>query len=66
MQDFPALISTLGFPIAITCYLLWERQNISRKLEKAIREDLVSAIQELKEQIIIFSERCNGGRRRDQ
>jgi len=61
--DLPALISTLGFPIAITCYLLWERQNISRKLERAIREDLVSAIHELREQIMVFSERCNGGRR---
>jgi len=61
--DFPALISTLGFPIAVCVYLLWERQNISRKLEKAIREDLVSAIHDLREQIMIFSERCNGGRR---
>lgn len=61
--DLPALISTLGFPIAVCVYLLWERQNISRKLEKAIREDLVSAIHDLREQIMIFSERCNGGRR---
>lgn len=61
MDDIPTLISTLGFPIAVCVYLLWERQHNTRMLEKAIRVDLTEAIQQLKEQIIIFSERCNGG-----
>jgi len=64
IEDIPALISTLGFPIAITIYLLWERQQVTKTLEKAIKQDLVIAIQELREEIIRFSERCNGGLRR--
>ena len=63
IEDTPALISTLGFPIAITIYLLWERQQVTKTLEKAIKQDLVVAIQELREEIIRFSERCNGRRR---
>jgi DNA-directed RNA polymerase subunit F len=71
--DFPGLISTLGFPIVIVCYLLWERHHTAqevrkertetlRYLEKAIKNDLVGAIDTLKEEIIKLNERCNGGK----
>ena len=68
--DLPGLISTLGFPIVIVCYLLWERRHIAKEvreertetlryLEKAIKNDLVRAIDDLKEEIIRLNERCN-------
>ena len=63
MEELPSLISTLGFPIAVVCYLLWERHSTMHALKKAIENHLVTAIQELKEEIIRFSERCNGGKK---
>ena len=63
IEDVPSLISTLGFPIAVVCYLLWERHTTTLGLKKAIENHLVTAIQELKEEIIRFSERCNGGKK---
>lgn len=68
-----SVIGTLGFPIAVVCYLLWERHHISRAvrkertetlhyLEKAIKNDLVHAIDMLKEEIIKLNERCKGKR----
>lgn len=69
-ESIVSLISTLGFPVAVVCYLLWERHHIAkdvrkertetlRYLEKAIKEDLVHAIDTLKEEIIKLNERCN-------
>lgn len=34
----PELVSTLGFPIAITGFLLWERVNVTQANIKAINE----------------------------
>ena len=70
IEVVPSLIGTFGFPIAIVCYLLWERHHIAadvrkertetlRYLEKAIKNDLVHAIESLKEEIIKLNERCN-------
>ena len=72
IEDFPSLISTLGFPIAVCCYLLWERHHVSKSvqkerqdtlhhLENAIKNHLVTAINELKVEITRLNERCNGG-----
>jgi len=61
-MDITTLISTVGFPIAVTCYLLWERQQVTRRLENAIKQDLAQAIQDLKEEIIKFNAKCNGGK----
>ena len=63
IEDLPSLISTVGFPIAVVCYLLWERHTTTCALKHAIQNDLTHAIQELKEEIIKFSERCNGGKK---
>lgn len=68
-----SLIGTLGFPIVVVCYLLWERHHIAkavreeriktlRYLENAIKNDLVHAIESLKEEIIKLNERCNRGK----
>lgn len=76
LDDIAALISTLGFPVVIVCYLLWERRCLSREvrqdrrdtqvhLEKIIKNDLVHAINDLKTEIIKLNERCNGGRKKD-
>ena len=70
----PSLISTLGFPIAIVCYLLWERLHVAkavrrertetlRYLEKVIKNDLVHAIDDLKTEIVKLNERCNGSKK---
>lgn len=69
-----SLIGTLGFPIVVVCYLLWERHHMTKEvrkertetlryLEKAIKNDLVHAIDTLKEEIIKLNERCNGGKK---
>jgi hypothetical protein len=66
-----ALISTLGFPIAIVCYLLWERRHVAKEvreeriqtlhyLENAITDNLVGAINELRTEIVKLNERCDG------
>jgi predicted PurR-regulated permease PerM len=52
MSDLPTLISTLGFPIAVCCYLLWERHTMIQKFTKAIND--------LKVEIVKLNERCNG------
>jgi hypothetical protein len=51
------LIGSYGFPIAVCCYLLWERQHAIRDLKKAICDDLVGAIDDLKVEIVKLSER---------
>ena len=73
-----SLISSLGFPIAVVCYLFWERhcqvRDVRKErmetmmhLEKAIKNDLVHAIDDLKMEIIKLNERlksnegCNVG-----
>ena len=70
--DMTSTISTLGFPIAVCCYLLWERHHVSKSvqkerqetlhhLENAIKNHLVIAINELKVEIVKLNERCNSG-----
>jgi DNA-directed RNA polymerase subunit F len=70
MLDIASLISTLGFPIAVVCYLLWERRCQAHEvrkergetllhLEKVIKNDLVHAIDELRVEIVKLNERCN-------
>jgi len=56
-DTLPELIASLGFPIAVTVYLLWERQNVTKCLKKAITNDLCGAINDLKTEIVILSER---------
>ena len=70
MEEFTSLISTLGFPIAVCCYLFWERHNTTKanreeRLEK--REKLTNALSEftvaitsLKVEITKLNERCRG------
>jgi len=57
IDDLPSLIGSYGFPIAICIYLLWERQTATKELKKAISEDLVSAINDLKIEIVRLNER---------
>ena len=72
--DVATLISTLGFPIVVVCYLLWERRYQAHEvrkerletllhLEKAIKNDLVHAIDELRVEIVKLNERCNGSKK---
>ena len=74
IEDMPSLISTLGFPIAVVCFLLWERHHNAKAtqeerlstmlhFEKAIKVDLVNAINNLKVEIVRLNERCNGGKK---
>ena len=56
-----SVIGTLGFPIAVVCYLLWERQRTTIHLEKVIKEDLVDAIHDLNVEIVKLNERCKKG-----
>lgn len=51
-EDLPQLVANLGFPIAVVLYLLWERHTNTKSLELAIRDELVGAIHELREEII--------------
>ena len=60
-----SVISTLGFPIAVVCYLLWERHKTMIHLENVIKVDLVDAISELKIEIVKLNERCNMGKGED-
>jgi len=73
IEELPALIANNGFPVAVVVYLLWERQRVGqtwqkeregtlRYLEKAIKVNLVNAIQDLKEEIIKLNARTNGRR----
>ena len=72
LEDMTSVISTLGFPIAVSCYLLWERHHVAKRtyderqstlryLEKAIKVHLVDAINDLKMEIVKLNERCNSG-----
>ena len=63
LEELPTLISTLGFPIAVVCFLLWERHTATCSLKKVISENLVGAITELKVEIVKLNERCNGGKK---
>jgi len=56
-DTLPELIASLGFPIAVCIYLLWERRTVTKCLEKAIKNDLCCAINDLKTEIVILSER---------
>ena len=64
IEDIPSLISTLGFPIAVVCFLLWERHQSMKHFEKAIKVDLVGALTDLKVEIVKLNERCNSGGKR--
>ena len=71
MEDFTSLISTLGFPIAVCCYLFWERHNTTKanreeRLEKREKltnalKDFTAAINDLKTEMIKLNERCKTG-----
>ena len=74
IEELPALVSTLGFPIAVVCFLLWERHHNSKlaqeerlqtmlHFEKAIKVDLVNAINDMKTEIVKLNERCSGGKK---
>ncbi len=38
MQDFYNVIANLGFPIGISCYLLWRMEKRLEGLEKVIQQ----------------------------
>ena len=71
MEDFTSLISTLGFPIAVCCYLFWERHTTSkanREERQEKREKLANAlnsftkaITDLKVEMVKLNERCRKG-----
>ena len=63
IAELQGFIVTLGFPIAIVCYLLWERHKTMCHFENVIKKDLVGAICELKVEIVKLNERCNGGKK---
>ena len=65
LEGIQSFIVTLGFPIAVVCYLLWERHKTMCNFEKVIKKDLVGAICDLKMEIVKLNERCTGGKRRD-
>jgi len=76
MFEIATLISTLGFPVAVVCYLLWERRCITHEaskertntmvhLERVIKNDLVHAIDDLRVEIIKLNERCNGDKKKN-
>jgi len=44
------MVTTLGFPIGVCCYLLWERFTLLQKF--------TNAISELKNEIVKLNERC--------
>lgn len=57
LEDLQTLVGTLGFPIAVTVYLLWERQHVNRELKEAIEKGLVTSINDLKIEIVKLNER---------
>ena len=68
MMEIAEIVASQGFPAAICIYLLWERQAVTKSLERAINNDLVhaiseshgalsQAIMELKNEITVLSER---------
>jgi hypothetical protein len=38
MNEWIEMISTVGFPIAVCVYLLWERNQKTKELTKAIND----------------------------
>jgi hypothetical protein len=48
-------ITTLGFPIVVCCYLLWERYTMIQKFTRAITD--------LRIEIIKLNERCKGDKK---
>lgn len=38
MEDWTSLVGTLGFPIAVTVFLLIERSKTTKELTKAIQD----------------------------
>jgi hypothetical protein len=38
IENIESTITTIGFPIAITIYLLWERQNTTKEMIKVLNE----------------------------
>lgn len=54
IEELPDLISNNGFPIAVCCYLLYERHTMIQKFTKAIDS--------LKVEIVKLNERCGGGK----
>ena len=38
MQEYVDIIATVGFPIAVTCYLLYERNQATKDLKAAITD----------------------------
>jgi hypothetical protein len=38
IENIESTITTIGFPIAITIYLLWERQNTTKEMIKVLHE----------------------------
>jgi hypothetical protein len=60
IEEIQSFIVTLGFPIAVVCYLLWERNKTMCHFEKVIKKDLVGAINDLKLEIVKLNERCDG------
>jgi len=59
IEELPNWISTLGFPIAIVIYLLYERQSTTKELNRAIDEKLVVSINELRVEIVKLNERIS-------
>lgn len=71
MEELTSLIGTLGFPIAVCCYLFWERHNTTKanreerqekreKLTNALN-DFTTAIVDLKVEMVKLNERCKKG-----
>jgi len=60
MADLPDLVATLGFPIAVTCYLLYERRAATKELSDAVNNHLVGAINALKVEITNLAAKLDG------
>jgi hypothetical protein len=60
IEEIQSFIVTLGFPIAVVCFLLWERYRTISHFETVIKKDLVGAINDLKLEIVKLNERCDG------
>jgi hypothetical protein len=63
LEEIQSFVVTLGFPIAVVCYLLWERHKTMCHFETVIKKDLVGAICDLKMEIIKLNERISGGKK---
>jgi len=50
------MVTTLGFPVGVCCYLLWERFTLLQKFTKAITD--------LKVEIVKLNERCKEPKKR--